>query len=163
MVHSGLRRSILVHLGPPTVLWPFLNILLAVAEDDSAIARGPPANTRPFDFLNRKRQRLARKYFGGSCFCSSRSSLLGGVGQRGRMFFVSFGFFFWIYHAVEVPSPATMESEIPKPNRGLRCSVLRRATFEDARRCRYERSLFMEAVFRISTLKMQQFDILWNS
>ena len=24
MVHFGLRRSILVHLGPPTVLWPFL-------------------------------------------------------------------------------------------------------------------------------------------
>ena len=23
MVHFGLRRSILVHLGPPTVLWPF--------------------------------------------------------------------------------------------------------------------------------------------
>ena len=23
-VHFGLKRSILVHLGPPTVLWPFL-------------------------------------------------------------------------------------------------------------------------------------------
>ena len=28
MVHFGLKRSILVHLGPPTVLWPFLNIML---------------------------------------------------------------------------------------------------------------------------------------
>ena len=25
MVHFVLKRSILVHLGPPTVLWPFLN------------------------------------------------------------------------------------------------------------------------------------------
>ena len=25
LVHFGLKRSILVHLGPPTVLWPFLN------------------------------------------------------------------------------------------------------------------------------------------
>ena len=25
MVHFGLKRSILVHLGPATVLWPFLN------------------------------------------------------------------------------------------------------------------------------------------
>ena len=25
MVHFGLKRSILVHLGPPTVRWPFLN------------------------------------------------------------------------------------------------------------------------------------------
>ena len=24
LVHFGLKRSILVHLGPPTVLWPFL-------------------------------------------------------------------------------------------------------------------------------------------
>ena len=24
MVHFGLKRSIFVHLGPPTVLWPFL-------------------------------------------------------------------------------------------------------------------------------------------
>ena len=24
MVHFGLKRSILVHLGPPTLLWPFL-------------------------------------------------------------------------------------------------------------------------------------------
>ena len=26
LVHFGLKRSILVHLGPPTVLWPFLKI-----------------------------------------------------------------------------------------------------------------------------------------
>ena len=25
LVHFGLERSILVHLGPPTVLWPFLS------------------------------------------------------------------------------------------------------------------------------------------
>ena len=25
LVHFGLERSNLVHLGPPTVLWPFLN------------------------------------------------------------------------------------------------------------------------------------------
>ena len=43
MVHFGLKRSILVHLGPPTVLWPFLNHGIA-----TAIAS---------DFLNRKRNR----------------------------------------------------------------------------------------------------------
>ena len=26
LVHFGLKRSILVRLGPPTVLWPFLDI-----------------------------------------------------------------------------------------------------------------------------------------
>ena len=26
LVHFGLKRSILVHLGPPTALWPFLII-----------------------------------------------------------------------------------------------------------------------------------------
>ena len=26
MAHFALQRSILVHLGPPTVLWPFLNL-----------------------------------------------------------------------------------------------------------------------------------------
>ena len=29
MVHFGLKRSILVHLGPPTVLWPFLIYITA--------------------------------------------------------------------------------------------------------------------------------------
>ena len=28
MVHFGLTRSILVHLGPPTVLWPRLNVAM---------------------------------------------------------------------------------------------------------------------------------------
>ena len=26
MVHFGLKRSILVHLGPPAVLWPLLSV-----------------------------------------------------------------------------------------------------------------------------------------
>ena len=32
MVHFGLKGSILVHLGPPTVLWPFLTHVHKTAE-----------------------------------------------------------------------------------------------------------------------------------
>ena len=31
MVHFGLKRSVLVHLGPPAVLWPFLRDAHAVS------------------------------------------------------------------------------------------------------------------------------------
>ena len=33
LVHFGLKRSILVHLGPPTVLWPFLTKESLAASD----------------------------------------------------------------------------------------------------------------------------------
>ena len=32
LVHFGLKRSILVHLGPPTVLWPFLKNEVAACD-----------------------------------------------------------------------------------------------------------------------------------
>ena len=32
LVHFGLKRSILVHLGPPTVLWPFLIETLKIVQ-----------------------------------------------------------------------------------------------------------------------------------
>ena len=33
MAHFGLERSILVHSGPPTVLWPFLNLPKSLCEN----------------------------------------------------------------------------------------------------------------------------------
>ena len=47
MVHFGLKRSILVHLGPPTVLWPLLRSLEKGLADGWVRVRNPSCARPP--------------------------------------------------------------------------------------------------------------------
>ena len=54
LVHLGLKRSILVHLGPPTALWPFLTSWTPNNRNEGTFAKTTLLQNRPFVLLLRE-------------------------------------------------------------------------------------------------------------
>ena len=58
LVHFGLKKSILVHLGPPTVLWPFLSSLTLAELFPSKV----------LDTLNKLKSGFLKRALAQTCF-----------------------------------------------------------------------------------------------
>ena len=80
LVHFGLKRSILVHLGPPTVLWPFLNrtswgLKIAIFAGSSENRRRNRKEPRDFGAVRYPGNHVCfvETRWGSACFANWRS------------------------------------------------------------------------------------------